>query len=490
MLLVLGITLYTSRIVLKQLGIIDYGIYSIIGGIVAMFAFLSGAMATATQRYLSFDIGKGDANKTQKTFSAILTIYIGIALILLLFAETIGLWYVNNKMVFPEERSYAVNVVYQFSLLTTLLTIIQAPYDALILAKERMVVYAYVSILEVILKLVIVFLLTYFASDKLIIYAILVFIVSFMIRLIYQIYCRKKFAESKYHFEYDKLYFKELVSYLGWSMFGSTAVVGRTQGNNVMLNLFFGTVVNAAYGLTLQVQTAIRMFVRNFQLAVNPQIIKSYAKRDLIQTHKLIIQSSKLSFFLMLILILPLLYNTGFVLNLWLTQVPEFTAVFIQLMLIVGLIEDFSGPLKIGIQATGKIKWYQIITGSIVILNLPISYLMLKVLNFPPPIVFKVMIMMSLIALSFRVYFLKLLLGFSVLHFLKKVVWPILTVTVLIYSLLFLVLPLVEVDNSWMSFIIDSLIIITINISSILLLGLTKAEKYFIKTSLKKFTKL
>src|SRR5690606_24249295 len=268
-LLVMGVSLYTSRIILQQLGISDFGIYTLVGGIVAMFSFFNSAMSSATQRYLSYYIGKEDECKLKKTFSATLTIHFGIALLFFILAETLGLWYVNYKMVFPADKTYEVNVVYQFSILTFLLNIIQVPYNALIIARERMKIYAYMSVLEALLKLSTVFYLMWLSTNKLISYAILLFVVSFIIRIFYQIYCRREFQESKYIFFYDKCFFIELVSYSGWNLFGNIAAVAKGQGVNIVLNLFYGTVVNAAYGISNQLVSAVNMFVVNLQMAFN-----------------------------------------------------------------------------------------------------------------------------------------------------------------------------------------------------------------------------
>lgn len=486
MFLIVGVTLYTSRIVLEQLGASDYGIYSLVGGIVAMLAFFRGAMANATRRYLAFDIGRGDFEQLKRTFSATLTIHVGIAIIVLVLAETVGLWYITHKMVFPENRIYAVNVVYQFSVFTFLINIIQVPYDALIQAREKMKVYALVSVFEAFLKLGAVFLLIYFGSDKLIVYAILSFIIAFIIRLIYQIYCRKEFAESKYYFEYDKEYFKELISYSGWNLFGSIATMVRGQGNNIILNLFFGTVVNAAYGLTSQVQNAVSMFVSNFQMALHPQIVKSYAKGDLKQNHQLIFQGSKLSFFLLFVIVCPIWFNIDFILSIWLKNVPEFTPIFIQLILIHLLIDCISGPLMVGAQATGKIKWYQIVVGTLLFLNLPISYLLLKVMHMEPYVVFEVMIILSLITLFFRIIFLKTMIQLPVLAYFKKVLWPIVLISILSNILLFFILPLITTNSLWGAFILRVLAISFVSVGLIIFIGLTKSEIRFFKEILLK----
>lgn len=345
MLLIMGVSLYTSRVVLRELGVSDYGIYSLVGGFIALFGFLNTAMSTATQRYLTFDLGSNDVERLQKTFSATLTIHIGIALLVLLLAETIGLWYVNCKMIFPVERTFAVNIVYQFSIATSLLTIIQVPYNALIIARERMSVYAYVSIVEVFLKLGLVFLLVFFNSDKLIMYAILTFILALGIRLFYQFYCRKHYKESHYKFYWDKVYYKELISYSSWNLLGQSANLLSTQGISVLFNLFFGATINATISIANQVNAAVYGFVSNFQLAFNPQITKTFAKNDLITHKKLLLTSSKLSLVIMSVLASPILLFTKSLLELWLgSNLPEYVVQFVQIVLLYSLIDALSGP--------------------------------------------------------------------------------------------------------------------------------------------------
>ncbi|MGB6084280.1 oligosaccharide flippase family protein [Moheibacter sp.] len=487
MILVMGVSLFTSRIVLRELGVSDYGVYSLVGGIVAMFGFFNAAMSSATQRYLSFDIGKGDQKKLRKTFSATLSIHAGIALLVLILAETIGLWYVNYKMVFPPERNFAVNVVYQFSVFSFLLGIIQVPYNALIIARERMNVYAYVSILEVILKLIIVFMLVYFGSDKLITYAILTFVVSFIIRVIYQVYCRKHFKESKYKFEYDKEYYRELMSYSGWSLFGNIAAVARGQGINVVLNLFFGTVVNAAYGITLTVQGAVQSFVTNFQVAVNPQIIKNYAKGDLNAMQLLIFRSSKLSFFLFFILSFPIILNTEYILNLWLTVVPEHSVIFIQLAFIYLMIDSISYSLIIAVQATGKIKNYQIIIGTLIFLNLPICYLVLRMGGSPESVYF-VLIAVTFLTLLFRMFFVKNLLGFKPIVFIKNVIFPIVltALSAIVTQEILKNLFIKTQATNFVEFIAQSILYLLIAGMGILFIGIKPNERKALITFVKK----
>nr|WP_299201956.1 MATE family efflux transporter [uncultured Brumimicrobium sp.] len=474
MFLVMGVTLYMSRIVLDQLGVTDYGIYSLVGGIVAMFGFLNSSMSSATQRYLSFDLGKKDEKRLQKTFSATLSIHIVIAILILLVAETLGLWYVNYKVVLPPDRLFAANVVYQFSVLTALVGIIQVPYDSLIIAYEKMNIYAYISLVEVGLKLGLVFLLVIYGGDKLIAYAIMMFLVSLIIRVAYQIYCRRNYKVSKFKFEYDKTYFKELISYSGWSLFGGIASVSRGQGINIVLNLFFGTLVNAAYGLTLQVQSAVNQFVTNFQKAVNPQIIKTYSEGNLEQMQKLIIQSSKYSFLLMFFLVMPIVFNTDFILNLWLKKPPEHTAIFVQLSLIAILIDSISYPFRTGVQATGNIRQYQVIVGTIQILSVPISAVWLYS-GGKPATVFYSIIIVTILSLICRIYFIKKLVGMNLQNFFRQVLSRVFIICFLTYGVS-LILKLFQFESDWWRLIISG------GITFILVIfGLSKQDFFMIK---------
>lgn len=370
-------SLYTSRVVLLALGVSDYGIYNLVAGFVTMLGFLNGAMSAATQRYLSFDLGLKDEGKLQNTFSTTLVIHIAIALVVLLLGETIGIWFLNSRMNFPPERTAAVNVLFQFSLLTFIISIIQVPYNALILARERMRVYAVMSVLEVVLKLFIALSLIYLSGDKLVLLGLLTLLVTLIIRVLYVMYCRREFPDSKFKFTYDWRLFRELIIYSGWNLFGSISLIFRGQGVNVVLNLFFGTVINASYGIASQVQGAVTQFVTSFQTALNPQIIQSYAADDKSRSLSLILMGSKLSFFIMLLIIIPLIYNAEYIMNFWLDFVPEKAIVFVQISLVSVLVDALSGPLMIGIQATGKIKWYQIIVGASNILSLAVVYIVL-----------------------------------------------------------------------------------------------------------------
>lgn len=431
MLLNMGVSLYTSRVVLEVLGIEDYGIYSVVGGVVTLFSFFNAAMSSATQRFLAFDLGKKDEKQLHNTFNATFIIHIFIAALILILAETLGLWFINNRLNVPLERLGTINWIYQFSILTFLVGVIQVPFNALIIAREQMNIYALISVIEVTLKLIIVYLLVLFDLDKLQLYAILIFAVTLLNALFYQIYCYTHFKESKFRWYYDSKYFGLLISYSGWSLFGHIASLARSQGLNLVLNIFFGPFVNAAYGIMQQVQGAVITFVSNFQMSVNPQIIKSYANNEKERMMKLIFKSSKFSYLLMLLITFPIIYNVEFVLKLWLKNPPEYSELFVQLCLLNVLIDCISGPLMIGAQATGKIKWYQIVMGSLIFLNLPISYFLLIFFR-SPEITLYIGIAITVLSLIFRLVFLKRMIKLDILLFVKEVLVRLVVVTLIL----------------------------------------------------------
>ena len=472
----MGVQLYTSRVVLNVLGIDDYGIYSVVGGVVALFSFFNAAMSSATQRFLAIDIGKNDCQKLNKTFNTTLIIHICIAVLVLIIAETLGLWYLNNKLNFSIGRINAVNWLYQFSIFSALIGIMQVPFNALIIVKEKMKVYALMSIVEVTLKLLIVYFLLIVNSDKLILYSILVFAVTLLIGSAYCIFSFKNFEETKFKFYDDGKYYKELFSYSGWNLFGNIASVAKGQGTNVLLNFFFGTVVNASYGIMTQVQSAVSLFITNFQLAVNPQIYKNYAQGNIEQMQKLMFQTSKISYFLVFTLICPIIFNINFILVCWLKKLPQFTEVFIVFILINLLIECLSNSLITGSLATGKIKWYQIVVGSTLFLNLPINYLGFTH-SFGPTFFLYVSIGLSLITLILRLVFLKKMIDLNVFIFLRSVIIPVLFVTFLSFLLLYSLYLYVGRSTNFLECIYVSCCIMLINIFLIFFVGLKKSEK-------------
>lgn len=476
MFLTMGVGLYTSRLVLQALGVVDYGIYGLVGGIVTMFSFLSSSMSAATQRYLLFDIGKNDSDRLQKTFNASLSIHFLIGFIVILVAETVGLWFVNYKLDIPANRLNAANWVYQFSIFTFFFNVIQVPYNALLLARERMSIYAYMSIGEVCLKLIAVFILIQVDSDKLILYSIFTFSVSFLIRMLYKLYCKKHFKESIFRFFYEKSYYVDLLSFSGWNLFGSFAVVTKWQGMNILLNLFFGPVVNSAYGITMQIQSAVGGFVQNFQVAVKPQIIQSFAQNHKERSNKLISITSKYSFFLMYLIILPIIFNIDFILFKWLVVVPNFTSIFIKLSLIAIMIDSISEPLVNGIHASGKIKKYQIFLSIILIINLPLAYFLLK-MGAPTEIGFIIFIITNSIAFVYRLIVCSKLTDLSISLFVKNTLVKIGMLTMVSLLLIYLISNSISIKNEWVNFIISCVYITIINVVIIFMIGITKQEK-------------
>lgn len=424
MIFILCVGLYTSRIVLNTLGVEDYGIYNVVGGFVAFFSFLNGAMATATQRFITFELARRNIKKQITTFSTAAIIHFAIAIIIVIAAETIGLWFVCNKLVIPEERFSAAIWVYQFSILTMFVSIVSIPYNAAIIAHEKMSAFAYISILDAVLKLAIVLLLTIVSFDKLIFYAALLFGISLLDRLIYGIYCKRHFAETRVKLIFDKKLFREMTNIAGWSLFGNIAGVFYTQGLNVLLNMFFGPAVNAARAIAVTIQGVVTGFVSNFQMALNPQITKSYAVGDLYRMHSLIFASSKYSFFLLLLIALPIMIETQTILTVWLKIVPDHTVWFTRLILCILLIDALSNPLMISSQAVGRVKIYQSLVGGLMLLILPMAYVALK-LGGNPEIVFIIHLLIAIVALISRVVIVGRMVAFSFVSYARKVLLPV-----------------------------------------------------------------
>lgn len=437
MLFTMGVSLYTSRIVLNTLGVEDFGIYNVVGGIVAMFVIVSGSLSTAISRFITFELGKGDVQKLKKIFSTSVSVQVIIALAVCALAEVVGVWFLNEKMNIPIERLPAANWILQCSILTFMINLISVPYNASIIAHEHMKAFAYISILEITLKLFIVYSLAMFAYDKLIMYALLLLLVAFIIRIVYGVYCKKKFSECAYSFVLDKSLLRSMLSFAGWNFIGSSSAVLRDQGVNIALNLFYGPIVNAARGISFQVNTAIMGFVNNFMMALNPQITKSYASEDREYMQLLIHQGARFSFYLLLFLSLPVFFEAQSVLVLWLNVVPQHTVLFVRLILIFAMCESLSGTLVTAMLATGKIRNYQIVIGGLQLLNFPVSYSLLY-FGFFPEVTMIVAITISLICLFSRLLFFNTLIGVSV----KSYIFSVL-INILLVSVCSIILPLV-----------------------------------------------
>lgn len=424
--LVLLVGLYSVRIVLNELGATDYGIYQVVAGIVTMFSFLSTAMASATQRFYSFRLGRNDFEGLKDVFCVVLEIYILLILVVVVLAETVGLWFVKTKLVFPDGRLFASVSVYQFAVLTFVFTLFSTPFMALIIAHEDMSVYSYVSVAEAVLKLAVVFVLKFLLFDKLILYGILLACVSFAMSAIYFMYCVVNYRETKLYLVCDKSIFLEILSFCGWCLFGTGASIAKNQITNVLLNLHFGPTVNAARGIALNVNSAIIGFSNNFNMAVRPQIIKKYSAGDKEETFTLVYQSSKLSFLLLFVFMLPFYLEMETVLSVWLKNPPDMTISFTRLILIEIVFDAFSYPLQSLSQAAGKMKLYQSVVGGVLLLNLPFAYFVLQN-GFDAYAVQYIAILIAIFAFVLRIFINSLLTGLSVKTYFIKILFPCLT---------------------------------------------------------------
>lgn len=480
MLFMMAVTLYTSRVVLNALGVEDFGIYNVVGGVVAMFSMLSGSLSAAITRFITYELGTGNQENLKRIFSSSVTIQIGLAVLVILLTESAGVWFLNVKMNIPDARMVAANWVFQFSILTFAINLISVPYNASIIAHERMSAFAYISILEAIGKLAIAFLIVISPMDKLIFYAILICAVALIIRLAYGAYCKRYFEECTYHFIFDKDLLKRMFSFAGWNFIGATSSVLRDQGGNVAINLFCDPAVNAARGIAFQVNNAISGFVVNFMTALNPQITKSYATGDR-YVMTLIYQGARLSFYMLLLLSLPVLVNTHYILSLWLKIVPDHAVLFVQLVLVFAMSESISNPLITAMLATGKIRNYQLVVGGLQMMNLPVSYLLLRMGMFPE-IVIVVAIAISQCCLAARLLMLRGMIGLSIRKYLRKVYMNVLAVTVIAAILPFLLEG--RVEESFLNFVILSLIALMCTGITIYYIGFNKAERQFVLNKL------
>ncbi len=431
MLFMMAVNLYTSRVILNTLGVVDYGINNVVGGVIAMLGFLTGSLGAASSRYITYDLGKGDMALMRETFGNILSIHFILAGIVFVVSETLGLWFMSTQLQIPPERETAAMWVYQFSIFSSVLAVISVPYNATIIAHEKMSAFAYISIADAVLKLLIVYLLVVIPYDKLIVYAILFFCIQAFDRIVYGIYCSRHFDETRTKPRYNGKLFKEIFVFAGWSMNGSLAVIGYTQGLNILLNIFFGPAINAARGIAVQVQTVVQNFCSNFQMAFNPQLTKCYAQNNLQYMHQLLTASSKYSFYILWMLILPIMYIAPQILKWWLGVVPDYTISFLRIILIVGIVTGLSKPLVTSIHATGNIKQFQIIEGCMMLSIVPIAYITLKFTKAPPESVFLIHLVIEILTQYARMRIVLKNICMPISDYMKGVISPILKVVVL-----------------------------------------------------------
>lgn len=420
----MGITmlvqLYTSRIVLNSLGVNDYGIYNVVGSVIVAFSFISGPLGTATQRFYNFELGKNNKQGVNSIFNHSVLIYLILSLILFVVIEVAGIWFINNKMQLPASRLDAAMWAFHLSVLGFVFSLIKIPFESLIVAHEKMDFYAYVSIADVLLKLLNAFSLLYITIDKLKLYSVNQLVIAIIILCCVIVFCKRKFNYIHINRTYNKVIFKQLLSFSGWSLFGSVASMTANQGLNILLNTFFGVAINAAMGIATQINVAINQFVTNFQIAFRPQIIKSYAANEIDALHKLIFNTSKYSYLLLLGLVCPIVMNIEFILRIWLKNVPAYTSEFAIFMLVYALLETLSAPMWMTVQATGKIRNYQLVISSLISMNIIVSYIFLKI-GYPPSTVLVIKCFMDILYLVTRLYFMRHLIQFSVMQYTKEV---------------------------------------------------------------------
>lgn len=487
MILVMLISLYTSRVVLATLGVSDFGIYNVVGGVVATLTFLNSALAASSQRFISFELGRGNEHLLNKVFSTSVSVHALLAIISVVLFESIGLWFLNNKMNIDPTRMYAANWVFQCSILSFAISVLNVPYNASIVAHEKMGVYAYISILEVLLKLLIVYLLLIADYDKLIVYSVLHLAVSYIIRLFYVTYCKRRFVECKYKFVFEKPLFKRMFSFAGWSVVGNIGFSLKDPLSNIILNLFFGTIINAARGIAVQVNGIIYSFATNFGMAMNPQIVKRYASGDIEGSVNLVYAGARFSFYLITVISIPIIINIDFILRMWLGQTPEYTNIFVVLTVLSSLVYCLSGTSSTAVQATGNIKWFSIGVCVIPILELPIAYLLLY-LGYPPYAAMIPSIFINLLALLFRFYILKgLVSSYSWNYFVFAVVIrSFVTFFIAVSICVFLKQQFSEGIFSSLSLMVCCFII---SCFTVLLVGINNQERNLVKSKVFHFIK-
>lgn len=474
MFFILIVGLYTSRVVLGALGEEDYGIYNVVGGVVAMFTMISGALNSAVSRFITFEMGKGENAQLNKVYSTAVVIQVILSVIVVVLAEPIGLWFIDNKMTIAPERIPAARIVLHFSVLSFVVNLMSVPQMASITAHEKMSAYAYIGILDGVLRLAAALAIAYSSSDRLVLYAALMALAVFLVRFAYGLYCRRHFPECRFRMVFDKALVKEMFSFAGWNFIGVTSGVLRDHGGNILVNLFFGTSLNAARGIAVQLSGTVQNFVTNFMTAVNPQITKSYASGEREYMLSLVRKSSRMSYYLLLVIMLPVFFTTDYLLEIWLKEVPEHTASFVRLFLVLSLSESLIHSLVTAAQATGRIRNYQIVVGGLIMLNLPVSYICLKA-GAPPESTVIVAIVISQICLAARLILLRRMVGLSVRKFLSKVY-----INVIIVTVAALVLPLLLcgiVPEGFSGFVLKVLICVASAAMSIFIVGCSKAER-------------
>lgn len=482
MAVLMAITLYTSRITLEGLGVEDFGVFNVVGGTIGMLSILTSALSAAISRFTTYELGKKDPDLSL-VFSSSLSIQFGLSLIVIVVAETLGLWFINNELNLPPDSISSVNFIYQISILSFVLSLVTTPYTAQIVAYEKMSVFAWLSVGDVLSKLLISYLITTMPqTQRLDFYSGLWGVVGIIYFLIIKWYCNRQFKETKYHLVWNTRLLKQMFGFAGWNVIGSTAAILRDTGGNVLINIFFGPVVNAARGIAFQVNNAVSQFAGNFTMALNPQITKSYAMGETAYTNSLVSQGARFSYYLLLLLSLPVILNTPYILGWWLKEVPDGAIVFVRLTLIFGLVETLSRPLITLMLATGRIMWYQIVVGGAQLLNLPLAYIWL-LCGGGPEIILIVAIATSILCLILRLTMLKRMIGFKVMNYCNDVVKRIVIVSG-ISIIPFTLLSFVEV-TSFIGLLVQSALVFVWTAIVAYALGCSKREREVVNSKMR-----
>lgn len=481
-LIVLLVSLYSSRILLKNLGVSDYGVYMAVGGVVSMLSVLTGTFANSISRFITYGLGQKDLLKLNNVFITCINVTFLLSAVVLLFCETAGIWFLNNKMSIPEDRFDAANWVLQCSLITFVISLINAPYNACIIAHEKMSIFAVINICETLLRLFVIILIQYVGNDRLISYSIFLVVVSLFVLLFYRTYCHIKFSECKYKKHFDKHEFKKILFFAGWGFSLNASAVFNTQGITLLMNIYHGVAMNAARGVTAQVSNAVNQFVNSFTTAINPQIIKSYAENDLSRVFDLICKGAKYSYFLLFIIVIPLLCEIDTLLSLWLEVIPDTSGELIKLALIGSLITCTGNSGYTACMATGNIKKYSIVITLIGSLDFFLTWL-LYALGFPAISTYWVYIIVYFIIQIVRLYIMKQLIGFPPVLFFHKVIKKILGLTLL--SPLIPIIIVHILPQSFLRLCVTIICSIITSLGLIYLFGLEKEEKRLVNNKVK-----
>ena len=477
-LLVLAVSLYTSRVILNALGVEDYGLYNVVGGVITMLGFLNTTMQATFQRYFNVAMGKGNEDEVKTLFKTALSVQLLLALVVVVLGETLGLWFLSNKLVIPDGRMGAAQILYQVTIVSFVIAVFKGPFGALIIAYEKMGIYAVFSVLESVLKLAVAIIVGHYAGDRLILYSFLCFFLGFVDFLLYFIFCKVRIPTTSLGFNWEKGLLTKMLSFSTWSTIGTLAYTLKSQGLNIVLNLFFGTVVNAARAVAAQVLHAVNHFINSFQTAFRPQLTKLYASGDYDAAMRLYYGATKLSYYLIFTISLPILLETPYILHIWLgDKVPEYSAVFTRLILLTAFVSAFANPTSCIAHATGNIKKFSLLTSVVNLLIVPIAYLFLK-FGFGPTSAMVVSLVITIIVQGIRIIVVSEITELTVGDYIKNVVLP-----VSLYTVLSIVAPtalLLTMTTGWVRLLLVLLVSVISSLGFAWLVGLNKMEKAFV----------